>query len=573
MAARARKAAELALQTELLHGTLFGDLSRYPPHLLDALYAACDHAAPVILRALPPTARLYLVRLAHVPAHGGDDGGGLTPEALRKWARPGLRAGEWHERAVAALKSLRVLLQTVGKGGDVRLRLNPVFGRGLRAAMAGLTPAPFGMAPAAEPGGEWGGMKASITAGGTYEDGGGGGGPLLPVEVLSDHARRRWEGILHFLVALSGPNPAPPSDAVVASLIRSRVLEESGEGATISSAGFQFLLKSGPAQLCVLLRDVMAHAGGRVAEERRTRSHRSHGVGRSTDPDAPDEEEPSRWSGAPPPGETQRELVALLFALSATVPGRAYPVDACTPVQRDFLPTLAELGVVLLPGFAGSPAPPRGRDGLFYPTPVGVSLVGSAATLTTGGEVGEEVPGAGGSDVSAAPRPAAEALLSTTSTGALAIVVENNYRVYAYTTSPFQMALLGLFVHIRYRMPNVAVGTLTRSRVTDALANGITAAQIIRFLNAHAHPRMKGGRVPPNVADQVALWAAEKERVRTSPAVLLSGFAGVGGWTAVAAFATDLGAKLWEDREGLRLAIEADAYDEVREFVRDQGIE
>lgn len=174
--ARARKAAELALQTELLHGTLFGDLSRYPPHLLDALYAACDHAAPAVLRALPPTARLYVVRLAHVPVHGGDDGGGLTPDTLRGWARPGLRAGEWHERAVAALKGLRVILQTVGKGGDVRLRLNPVVGRGLRAAMAGLTPAPFGVDPAAEAGGEWGGMKASISAGGTYEDGGGGAG-------------------------------------------------------------------------------------------------------------------------------------------------------------------------------------------------------------------------------------------------------------------------------------------------------------------------------------------------------------------------------------------------------------
>lgn len=573
--ARARKAADLALQTELLHGNLFGDLSRYPPHLLDALYAACDHAAPAILRALPPTARLYAVRLAHVRDLGGSDGGGLTPDTLRGWARPGLRAGEWHERAVAALKGLRVLLQTVGKGGDVRLRLNPVVGRGLRAAMAGLTPAPFGAAPAVDAGGEWGGMKSTIAAGGTYEDGGGGGGPLLPVDVLSEHARRRWEGILHFLVALSGSNPAPPSEAIVASLIRSRVLEESGEGATISSAGFQFLLKSGPAQLWVLLRDVIAHAGGGETDERRSRSRggRSGGGGGSADPDAPDEEERSRRGGAPPPGETQRELVALLFALAAAVPGRAYPVDACTPVQRDFLPTLAELGVVLLPGFAGSPAPRRGADGLFYPTPVGVSLVGSAAASTTGGDVGEDVPGAGGSDAVAAPRPAAEALLSTTSTGALAIVVENNYRVYAYTTSPFQMALLGLFVHIRYRMPNVAVGTLTRSRVTDALANGITAAQIIRFLNAHAHPRMKGGRVPPNVADQVALWAAEKERVRTSPAVLLSGFAGVGGWTAVAAFASDLGAKLWEDREGLRLAIEADAYDEVRAFVRDQGIE
>lgn len=528
----------------------------------DALYAACDHAAPAVLRALPPTARLYVVRLAHVPVDEAGGGVGvLTPDALRRWARGGLRAGEWHERAVAALKGLRVLLQSVGKGGDVRLRLNPAFGRALRAAMAGLTPPPFGRP--AEAGG--------AAAGAAFDDGGGGQGPLVPVSELVDYARRRWEGILHFLVALSGRNPAPPSQAIVASLIRSRVLEEAGDGATISSAGFQFLLKSGPAQLWVLLRDVMAHAGG--GGVRRGRRAASAG-----DPDAPDPEEPSARNGAPPPGETQRELVAFLFALSSTVPGRAYPVAALAPDARDFLPTLAQLGIVLLPGEADEPPPPRGLEGLFYPTPVGVSLVGSAAAAATGGsgpDGGEaDNPAAGAPDGTASvARPAAEALLSSTSTGSLAIVVENNYRVYAYTTSPFQMALLGLFVHIRYRLPNVAVGTLTRSRVTDALANGITAGQIIRFLNAHAHPRMRGGRVPANVADQVALWAAEKERVRTVPAVLLGGFAGVAGWAAVAAFAADLGAKLWEDREGLRLAVEADAYGEVKAFIREQRIE
>jgi len=466
---------------------------------------------------------------------------------------------------VAALKGLRVLLQTVSKGGDVRLRLNPAYGRGLRAAMAGLTPPPFGLS----------GANGGAKGGGVFDDGGGGHGPLMPVDALVDYARRRWEGILHFLVALAGRNPAPPSQTIVASLIRARVLEEAGDGATISSAGFQFLLKSGPAQLWVLLRDVMAHAGGGAAGRAADR-RRGGGGGGAVDPDAPDPEEPTSVNGAPPPGEAQRELVALLFALAATVPGRAYPVAALGAAQRDFLPTLAELGVVLVPGEADEPPPPRGGEGLFYPTPVGVSLVGSAAAASTGGGGdggGEDNPVAGAPDGTASARPAAEALLSTTSTGALAIVVENNYRVYAYTTSPFQMALLGLFVHIRYRLPNVAVGTLTRTRVADALANGITAGQIIRFLNAHAHPRMRGGRVPANVADQVALWAAEKERVRTAPAVLLTGFAGVAGWTAVASFAADLGAKLWEDREGLRLAVDEDAYGEVKAFIREQRIE
>ena len=111
---------------------------------------------------------------------GGDGGPGvLAPDALRGWARPGLRAGEWHERAVAALKGLRVLLQTVSKGGDVRLRLNPAYGRGLRAAMAGLTPPPFGLS----------GANGGAKGGGVFDDGGGGHG-RAGARVAADCHRR-----------------------------------------------------------------------------------------------------------------------------------------------------------------------------------------------------------------------------------------------------------------------------------------------------------------------------------------------------------------------------------------------
>ena len=59
------------------------------------------------------------------------------------------------------------------------------------------------------------------------------------------------------------------------------------------------------------------------------------------------------------------------------------------------------------------------------------------------------------------------------------IIVETNYRVYAYSNSNLQVALLGLFCEMLYRFPNLVVSILTRESVRQALRSGITAAQIV----------------------------------------------------------------------------------------------
>jgi transcription initiation factor TFIIH subunit 4 len=79
------------------------------------------------------------------------------------------------------------------------------------------------------------------------------------------------------------------------------------------------------------------------------------------------------------------------------------------------------------------------------------------------------------------------------------IILETNYRVYAYTGTPFfcvmlpfwlpshvssftdnplQTAVLNLFVSLKYRFPNLVVGSITRDSVKKALMNGRTADQV-----------------------------------------------------------------------------------------------
>jgi transcription initiation factor TFIIH subunit 4 len=57
------------------------------------------------------------------------------------------------------------------------------------------------------------------------------------------------------------------------------------------------------------------------------------------------------------------------------------------------------------------------------------------------------------------------------------------------------------------RLPNLAVGVLTRDSVRQALRSGITAKQIVDFLRQHAHPEMMKElpALPLTVVDQVQI--------------------------------------------------------------------
>jgi transcription initiation factor TFIIH subunit 4 len=101
----------------------------------------------------------------------------------------------------------------------------------------------------------------------------------------------------------------------------------------------------------------------------------------------------------------------------------------------------------------------------FSPTRLATSLTSSAPPLPSAAGTGT----AGGGDADAG-----------------FIVLETNYRVYAYTDNPLQTAVLHLFVTLKARFPNLVVGQITRESVKRALVNGITAEQV-RALGPSMH--------------------------------------------------------------------------------------
>jgi transcription initiation factor TFIIH subunit 4 len=103
------------------------------------------------------------------------------------------------------------------------------------------------------------------------------------------------------------------------------------------------------------------------------------------------------------------------------------------------------------------------------------------------------------------------------------IVLETNYRLYAYTSSPIDIAVICLFTQPLTRLPNLVVGIVTRDSIRQALMAGITADQILAYLQLKAHPALiaeNTAAVPIAVSEQISLWATERARVHCNRAAL-----------------------------------------------------
>lgn len=101
----------------------------------------------------------------------------------------------------------------------------------------------------------------------------------------------------------------------------------------------------------------------------------------------------------------------------------------------------------------------------------------------------------------------------------LAVIVQTNFQLCAYTASELHLNMLSLFCDVDTirRLPNVVFMSITRDSVKAAFNLGITAQQILRFLEKHAHPQLRQGNggvggassdspLPGNVVDQICLW-------------------------------------------------------------------
>lgn len=181
------------------------------------------------------------------------------------------------------------------------------------------------------------------------------------------------------------------------------------------------------------------------------------------------------------------ECLTFLLQLNFSTHGRDYSTSGLSDTIANFLQTLREIGLIYQR---------TRKDGRFYPTRLVIDLASGLRDVKT------DVHRKG------------------------FIILESNYRLYAYTDSRLQIALIALFCEIHYRFPNVAIGLITRDSVRQALKSGMSAQQIINYLMMHVHPTVnnKPDPIPPTVIDQIYLWEREREKFLFTEGRLYSQF-------------------------------------------------
>ncbi|XP_044460906.1 general transcription and DNA repair factor IIH subunit TFB2 [Mangifera indica] len=232
-------------------------------------------------------------------------------------------------------------------------------------------------------------------------------------------------------------------------------------------------------------------------------------------------------------GVSQADLISFLLELSFHVAGEAYNINTLSDLQRNMIKDFADLGLVKLQ---------QGRkESWFIPTKLATNL---SVSLTESSSRKEGF-----------------------------VVVETNFRMYAYSTSKLHCEILRLFSRIEYQLPNLIVGAITKESLYNAFENGITAEQIISFLRQNAHSRVadKVPSVPENVSDQIRLWESDLNRVEMTLAYFYDEFPSRDVFEAACEYARDHGGLLWEDSKRMRLSVKAEIHMNMREFLRGQS--
>ncbi|KAJ5675731.1 hypothetical protein N7462_008628 [Penicillium macrosclerotiorum] len=323
-----------------------------------------------------------------------------------------------------------------------------------------------------------------------------------PVSIadLDEYARRQWEGVLGYMVgtsALSGQRDVNLSNGVKTLLQAGQLVEIRDRRVDITKHGFGFVLQDVNTQVWHILILYVESAKAM--------------------------------------GMDSVEVLSFLFLLSSLELGQSYEKTHLSSVQRQTLSNLADFGIV----FQETPDAPR-----FYPTRLATTLTSDSSAL--GNPVTGSLTGPAGQSGSSA---------------AGFIIIETNYRLYAYTSSPLQISLISLFTNLKYRFPNLVTGKITRQSVRRAIEMGITAEQIISYLLSHAHPQLRKHNaghatsntagippsvLPPTVTDQIRLWQLERDRLRATPGFLFKEFSTLSEYQVLCQYAAEIGVLVWK---------------------------
>ena len=500
--------------------TIFEYLERLPPRTLRAMYALPPPRGPVVAAAVLRSSRLTelsrQVALRLVACGGSFGVGGVVGGWVRGRARRDGLLALGRLEATGMLEPTLGLARRAGEGGGMDdvddvdggdrreklmekdAKLTPEFGESMRLYLSTSSSSPWPIITREQ-------IDAHAKNAASAGDGGKPSREPPTRRELEAYTQSVWDSVLHFLVGsddndrregnddLGGGGDGgggdgsrnatieEPTDAMVQFLTRIGLMQEDPDYAgkdrsraplVITSKGYEFMLRDINAQVWQFVLQYMNEFA--VTDSIRV------------------------------------DALSFLICLGSTRVGEGYHISVLgkSKEAKQVMHHFGRFGLVFVCRVAGKVA--------FYPTRAAVNLIASNEKGTGGGGGAED--GTFGQSV-AAIRSLEEAVAAPVPPRShLAVVVQTNFQVVAYTRSRLHISTLGLFCDVQSyrRLPNVIFFHLSRDSVRGAFRLGVTADQILRFLLFHAHPMLRSeGRalVPANVRDQIMLWDRERRRV------------------------------------------------------------
>ncbi|KAK5125860.1 hypothetical protein LTR85_012136 [Meristemomyces frigidus] len=309
----------------------------------------------------------------------------------------------------------------------------------------------------------------------------------VSIDYLDTFARKQWEAILYYVVGSASAGLGAEVDISAGTkqlLQKGSFVAMRGRVPHITQAGFTFLLQEINAQIWTLLIVYLE-------------------VSSSLQMDPVD-------------------VLSFLFTLGSLELGISYSTSNLTPTQQQMLEDLADFGLVYR----------RTSDAnRYYPTRLATTLTSDAPALPNSSLTSTTTTSGQGANDSAQQNEKGY------------IIVETNYRLYAYTSSPLPISILSLFSTLHTRYPNLITAKITKSSIQSAIAAGITSDQIITYLTTHAHPILRRQQpvLPPTVVDQIRLWQIEGERMTAWRGYLIRDVGSAEEYEKAVAYAEALG--------------------------------
>ncbi|PSR98579.1 RNA polymerase II transcription factor B subunit like [Actinidia chinensis var. chinensis] len=470
----------------------------------------------------------------------------LSAKLIEEWVLPD--GSSKHNVAIDRLIQLRIMIETVDRKKETTYRVNQTFQVNLQKHIV------HGGTLPREP------MPTNITV------------RRPSLQDLEAYAAEQWECfLLHLISSTQAERTTNFSSSMMKIFQRGLLSQRDKEAPKLTKSGFQFLLMDTNAQLWYIIREYITSS-----EER---------------------------------GLDSADLISFFLELSFHVTGDAYNMNTLTDTQINVIKDLADLGLAKLQ---------QGRkESWFIPTKLATNLSISLSDLSSRKqergldsadlisfflELSFHVTGdaynmntltdtqinvikdladlglaklqQGRKESWFIPTKLATNLsislsdLSSRKQGF--VVVETNFRVYAYSSSKLHCEILRLFSRVEYQLPNLIVGAITKESLYNAFENGIMAEQIISFLQQNAHPRVaeRMPSVPENVTDQIRLWESDMNRVEMAPAYYYDEFPSREVYEAACDYARQYGGLLWDESKRMRLVVKAEIHMHMREFLR-----